>query len=208
MSRRASKKPAKRHAAKTKSKRKPVKVAKKATKRKSVAPKALPAPAGVSAKKAAIEYMEFCHRMTVSAFKDWPADKVCAQAEGQPNHLLWTVGHLAMTYQWFANLLDGRPKSYPERYEALFGFGTKPTSDASQYPSLDEVRRVFDESYARILAAAQATSDADMPGAPLGESGGFVSNRLDVILKNAWHDGWHTGQLSVLRKFLGLAGLM
>jgi hypothetical protein len=49
-------------------------------------------------------------------------------------------------------------------------------------------------------------SEAFMPC--VGDSHGLASNRIEVIDRNAWHEGWHSGQLSSLRKALGLPGIM
>jgi hypothetical protein len=37
---------------------------------------------------------------------------------------------------------------------------------------------------------------------------GFADTKMDLLYKLAWHDGWHLGQLTTLRKFLGLPGLL
>jgi uncharacterized damage-inducible protein DinB len=76
------------------------------------------------------------------------------------------------------------------------------------YPAHAEVRRIHDEQYNRLLRAAQAMSDADGLSTTATDSGGFVKNRLDVLHKCAWHEGWHQGQISSLRRALGLPSVM
>jgi hypothetical protein len=153
-----------------------------------------------------VEFLEFCHGMVVKATV-WPADQLTAQAAGQPNHCLWTLGHLATTYDWASGLLDGKGSQIPETYNALFGMGSTPNPDVKAYPPAAEVRSAFERSYERLRAAA-ATLTPVQQGESLKEAtGGFANTKMDMVHKMAWHDGWHLGQLTTLRKFLGLPGL-
>jgi hypothetical protein len=40
------------------------------------------------------------------------------------------------------------------------------------------------------------------------DTGGMATQRLDVISRVAWHDGWHLGQIAALRRTLGLPSAM
>jgi hypothetical protein len=153
-----------------------------------------------------VDFLGFAHGMVVNA-STWPDDKVTAQAAGQPNHCLWTLGHLASTYEWASGLIDGRPTALPDSYKGLFGMGSTPTGEAKGYPPIAEVRGQFDAVFNRLMASAKGISDAELD-APLSEAtGGFASTKMDMLYKMAWHDGWHLGQLTTLRKHLGLPGI-
>lgn len=149
----------------------------------------------------------FAHEVLVKAISDFPPDKVTFQTSPTDNHLLWHLGHLAMDYHWFASALDGKPSGVTEDVKKLFGMGSKPLPDAKVYPPLAELRKRFDEAWKRMAAAAESLRDEDAAKPPLVESGGFLKDRLDTVDKTAWHDGWHAGQLSGLRKALGLKGV-
>jgi len=153
-----------------------------------------------------VEFLEFCHGMVVKA-AEWPADKMTAQAPGQPNHCLWTLGHLATTYDWASGLLDGKGSQLPETYNALFGMGSSPSPDAKAYPPAAEVRTAFERAYERLRAAAATLTPSQQAESLKEATGGFASTKMDMVHKMGWHDGWHLGQLSTLRKFLGLPGL-
>lgn len=153
-----------------------------------------------------LEYLDFAHGMIVKA-STWPDDKATAQAAGQPNHCLWTLGHLAETYEWASNLFDGKPRTLPEGYAKLFGMGSQPTGDATAYPPIAEVRAAFDRAYARLVTATKAMTPAQLDESLKEATQGFASTKKDMVYKMAWHDGWHLGQLTTLRKFLGLPGL-
>ena len=153
-----------------------------------------------------VEFMEFAHGMIVKA-STWPDDKATAQAAGQPNHCLWTLGHLACTYDWASGLIDGKPSAIPESYNALFGMGSVPTADAKMYPPIAEVRKTCEGAYARLLSAAKTLTPEKGNESLKEATQGFASTKMDMLYKMAWHDGWHLGQLSTLRKHLGLPGL-
>ncbi len=154
-----------------------------------------------------IEFIDFAHGMIDKA-SVWPADKMTAQAPGQPNHCLWTLGHLASTYDWGAGVIDGKPSGLPENYNTLFGMGSVPSPDAKAYPSVDEVRAEYKRAFARLRAAAAGLTPAQCAESVSAATGEFASTKLDLVHKLAWHDGWHLGQLATLRKFLGLPALL
>ena len=49
---------------------------------------------------------------------------------------------------------------------------------------------------------------ADMLKATVTDSHGFAKTRMDVLIRAAWHEGWHSGQLGSLRRALGLPTIM
>lgn len=153
-----------------------------------------------------LDYLDFAHDMAVKAAA-FPDDKATVQAPGQPNHCLWTLGHLAETYNWAASLFDGNPRSLPAEYATHFGMGSTPTADPKAYPPVAEVRANFDRAFERMRSAAAGMSQAQLNESLKEATRGFADTKLDLIYKMAWHDGWHLGQLSTLRKFLGLPGL-
>jgi hypothetical protein len=152
----------------------------------------------------AIGIATFAHGMTARAASGFAPDQVTAQTPGCANHALWTLGHLASTASWLATLVDGKPHSVPESYYGLFGPGSKPVSDPATYPPFDEVRRAFDDTFQRLVSAASGMSDEEMKSPCLADSMGFCADKLDVLHKGAWHEGWHVGQLATLRRELGL----
>lgn len=154
-----------------------------------------------------IEFVDFAHGMILKAI-EWPDDKVTAQAAGQPNHCLWTLGHLASTYEWASGLIDGKSSALPQNYAGLFGMGTTPSADAANYPPIAEVRSRFNAAYDRMMAAAKGMTDAQLDESLKEATGGFASTKMDMLYKMAWHDGWHLGQLTTLRKHLGLPSIM
>jgi len=164
--------------------------------------------------KHAVEMMKFSHGMLDTMLKGIPDDKAAFQLHPTSNHVLWTLGHLACTYAWFATTIDAKaaegsgPHCLPEAFGKQFGMGSKPSGDASVYPPLAEMRRKYDESFAAYLKMVEGLTEADAWGPCASDTGGFASSKLDAAYKCAWHDGWHLGQIADLRRALGLPSVM
>lgn len=82
---------------------------------------------------------------------------------------------------------------------------SKPSPDASKYPSITEVKKKFEDSFALVVKLFEATPESQMNDATATEGHGFCTSKVDVALKSAWHDGYHGGQIASLRKPMGVA---
>lgn len=165
--------------------------------------------AGASkAKAAALELLHWVHGTTEAMVHSFPEEKAVFQTSPTDNHLLWNIGHLATAYSWFASLIDGRKAELPGQYDQLFGYKSQPVADTRVYPPLDEVKANYASAYQRLIDAAAAMKDDEVYSPTKEESHGFAASRVEVVYKAAWHDGWHSGQISSLRRGLGLQPIM
>ena len=163
--------------------------------------------------KHALETMNFAHGMLDKMLDTIPADKAFYQIHPTSNHAAWTLGHLACTYAWLATTIDAKagaaaPFSLPESYGKLFNMGSKPTADSAGYPAMAELRTQYNATYAAYFKMVEGLSEADAWSASATDTGGFASSKIDGAYKCAWHDGWHVGQISDLRRALGLPPIM
>lgn len=134
-----------------------------------------------------------------------PADKRCAQPGGCVNHALWVAGHLACTDDYFLNKFGGAPLALPQEWHTLFGMGSKPVSDASAYPAYDAVLTAMEARREALIAWFQGRSGAELETAGPEEWKDYAPTVEEVAHFASWHESYHGGQLSVLRKSLGLA---
>lgn len=148
----------------------------------------------------ALELLQFGHSVLMKQIESFPPDKALFQPTPTDNHLMWTLGHLAMTYAWAVSLFDGKGVQLPESYEAKFSSGSKPTPNAADYPRLAELRRQFEAAYDEMVQTALGLSDEDLRVSIADKTGGFATDRLDLLMKMSWHDGWHGGQLASLTR--------
>ena len=125
-------------------------------------------------------------------------------------HPAWVFGHLACVGNNMSKRLGGPGIIEDEdRYQTLFGFGSQPATDPSQYPTFDELVAVWHKAH-KALDAAAASASADALAQPnpsermktalptLGDLASFVMTA---------HEGMHLGQLSTWRRTRGLPPL-
>lgn len=186
----------------TKAAKKPApKAGKKKAMKKAPASKAFDA---VAARAQALKTLDFAAGITKKLVADWPADKLTHQFVPTDNHPLWTLGHLGVSNHWFANLFDGKPTAGAQ-YDAMFGGKSKPSPNAGDYPSLDEVMKLYDDGMARLKKTLKAPKD---PLSPPKQHADWVNDTIHAAQLSVWHEGWHAGQLSSLRRAMGLPPVM
>lgn len=142
---------------------------------------------------------------TIDAFsKNWPADKHTAMAAAHDKHLLWNIGHLATSNDWFFSLMTGETGICPEAWHKLFGMGSKPQANPALYPPLGELMAKLTATVERFATELAKRTDAELARPPVGEAHGMAKDRLDAAHRVAWHMGWHLGQIANCRAGLGL----
>lgn len=129
------------------------------------------------------------------------------QVHPQSNHALWFVGHMGHSDNFFISLLDPARAHEPRKFIECFGMGSQPAADAAQYPAAAEVMDYMRERRSVLLDLLDHLQDADLeqstpPGAP-----DFLRDKAAVFEMAIWHEGLHSGQLSVVRRALGFPPL-
>lgn len=172
---------------------------------KQPAPRAHAAKPTTVFREAARSFLDFSHQMVKDYAAPFTDDLATRQPAGNPNHVLWILGHLAGTYHWFASTIDGgSAKSGIPNCDKLFDAGSEPVDDPSIYPSLDEIRRAFDSGRERLEKALATHTDQSLLDQPANTADGWLKSNLDSVLKCAWHNAWHLGHLTYLRRSLGI----
>lgn len=137
------------------------------------------------------------------------------QAPGLPNHAVWSLGHLTLTMHRLAEKLDGGPlpegafltgdgrQSDARRFDTeSVSFGSRPTDEPAIYPSLARGREIFEEAMDRAARAIGAQSDKDL--AKMHAWGKGEMSAEDLATRILFHNGIHAGQLTDLRRALGM----
>jgi uncharacterized damage-inducible protein DinB len=121
------------------------------------------------------------------------------------NHPLWVLGHLAVVEGSVPQILFGEPNPV-EHWALLFGQGTKPTTDATLYPSFDDVLKTYRKLRAKNVAKLEEIGEAGLDRAPKSVPPGFenemrtIGQTLSVI---ALHQMFHLGQIADARRAAG-----
>ncbi len=145
------------------------------------------------------------------------------QAPGLPNHVSWTLGHLALTMHRAADVIAGfnEPQTLPtndwvhgdgtagdpSRYDTeSVRLGSRPISDAGAYPRMRRAVEIFEAGIDRLGSEVASASEASLTrevrwGSRTLEAGALVQR---VIV----HNGVHSGQIADLRRALGMPGVI
>ena len=142
----------------------------------------------------------------VSDMKDLPLQQPTPNGG---NHPLWVLGHIVRAE---SDLLDGFILGKPNRFPELenFGMGHEPTTNASDYPSMDELLGKFEEIRSATLAHLDTLSDDDLDkksNAP-EDFGAVFATVGACFAAMATHMAFHTGQVADARRAAGRPPLM
>ena len=152
--------------------------------------------------------LDLARRQTLRLAQDIPPDKLCHQPVPNANHALWVLGHLAVSDDYFQSQLGGRKPVLDESWNKLFATGSKPTSNRSAYPKLDEVKAGMERSRKALLDWLGSLDDRKLMSPMPANWTEFAPTFAALAGTVAWHEGLHAGQLSVVRRSLGLPPTM
>jgi hypothetical protein len=142
-----------------------------------------------------------------------------ARTDHTPNHLIWTLGHLALTMYRGAERL-GPPVLPSDRFVTADGrggdrgrfdtesvcFGSVPVDDRVIYPTLARGVETLEHAATTLADAIRSLSDEQL-GMTI-EWGRATSNLTAFIARLVSHNGTHTGQIIELRRGLGMPGVI
>ncbi len=122
------------------------------------------------------------------------------------NHPLWILGHWAYSE---ANIIDhiilGNENPLIE-WKGIFGAGDEPSTDASSYPSWDEVRQKFDEVRTHTMQVVDGFTEEDLDKPSKNcppEREAFFGTIGKCLLIATIHPMMHRGQVADSRRALG-----
>jgi hypothetical protein len=137
------------------------------------------------------------------------------QAPHLPNHVGWTLGHLAFTLNRAAAHIDGNPLPASdfteedgqtggrERYTAAeIRIGSEPVDDPGRYPSLARGRAIFEAGCVRLASAVRQAN-----ARTLNRQVDWGTQKLSLwalVNRVIFHNGMHAGQVVDLRRALGM----
>ena len=152
--------------------------------------------------------MDLARRCTLKLVDGIPPDKLCHQPVPNANHALWVLGHLACSDDFFATHLGGQKSVIDEKWPELFGMGSKPIDDPSAYPSLEEVMTALERARQSMLETFQAMGEQKLLSSTPDDWQPFAPTYATVMGSVAFHEGFHAGQVSAIRRSLGLGSAL
>lgn len=130
------------------------------------------------------------------------------QVASQCNHALWFAGHMAHTDNFMISILDPSQAQKVVGFAERFGTGSVPTPKPEDYPPPDEVVSVMRERREKLLSLLSTMSDDDLAKPTPKGTPEFIPDYAAIFGTVVWHEGLHSGQLTVLRRVLGLPPVM
>ena len=129
---------------------------------------------------------------------------------GDGNHAIWLLGHLAFIEANLPSALFGEPNAL-EHWAPLFASGTRPSADASVYPSFDEVLSTYRDLRKRNLKLLDDLGEAGLARVPKAPPPGFEGTMKSfghTFLLIALHNMVHYGEIADARRVAGYKPLM
>ena len=146
-------------------------------------------------------------------------DNRTTQVPNLPNHVAWTLGHLALYLNRTAERLDRTPLSESdfitcdgaagtqERFDTESScFGSTPVDNPDIYPTLARATQIFESACNHLAAAAKQASDATLDQEIKWGSAQITLAALTQRM--IFHNGLHAGQLTDLRRALSLESVI
>jgi DinB superfamily len=116
------------------------------------------------------------------------------------NHLMWIMGHLVVHR---GQTLKTLGVDWNSEWASLFARGTDRLADTAAYPSAEEMLTAWQQVSAELVdALQQPAADVLERDAPKGPPT-FNGKVSGTVAFYAFHDTYHVGQISYLRKWLG-----
>jgi uncharacterized damage-inducible protein DinB len=124
------------------------------------------------------------------------------------NHALWFAGHMANTDNFLISMIAPERARENKEFGLKFGMGSQPSPNPADYPPPEEVLATMRERRQSLLSLLDGLSDDDLSQKTADGAPEFLSDFASVFELAIWHEGLHSGQLSLTRRALGHAPVM
>ena len=125
------------------------------------------------------------------------------QVHCEANHALWFAGHMGISDNFFISVVAPEKAIKNLEMETRFGIGSHPTDRVADYPAVETVLNFMRERRATLLGVLDSLNDDDLARPTPKGTPEFLSDVGSVFETAIWHEGLHSGQLSVARRALG-----
>ena len=137
--------------------------------------------------------------IVTKAIDDVKAEDWFRQPGDDSNHLMWLLGHIVVHRGHVLKMLGG---DWNTSWAPLFARGMERVDEA-QYPSIEEMRNAWSQVSEQLKSAINGSpEDVFANAAPEGVPS-FDKKIGGSVAFFAFHDTYHAGQVSYLRKWLG-----
>ncbi len=148
-----------------------------------------------------------CAALVRTALDGVTMNQAVFRCEAGGNHMLWNAGHIAWSLSVDLGETIGVPPQLPPVYNRLFAFGSDTLADAKEYPSIEEILDVIEETAERVASFLESLDDMflESPLARDSPLSDYYPTVGELVASNGFHTGYHLGQIGLLRRIQGLS---
>lgn len=145
------------------------------------------------------------------------------QAPGMPNHAAWTLGHLALYHHRATDRLlglddpqplpesdfiagDGRSGTIDKIDTQSVCYGSKPEDNPALYPCFDRLLDIHERAWNRLIDSTRNADTAMLDRKVPWGNAPFPADAL--VVRMMMHMGTHAGQITDLRRGLGMPSVI
>ncbi|HEX2897301.1 MAG TPA: DinB family protein [candidate division Zixibacteria bacterium] len=139
-----------------------------------------------------------------NALKDIKPEDLHKRPSNNCASLNWLAGHLVNSRYYIAHLIGG---SDEYEFSNLYNGDGQPLKEPSAYLPIGEIQKAFDSISEKLMKRLNELNDSDIDKKLKDKWPHGDDTHFGAISFMCWHEGWHIGQMSVLRKHLGYKGL-
>ena len=156
-----------------------------------------------------IDQIESIREIALATFADFGPQEQFFQPSAGMNHPLWLLGHIATSEDHLILEFCTAAALLPERYNELFGMGSKLLEDPSGYPAAEEILGHLDLIHEAAIDYIRSADQEEFDKAPTcfdrfdERAAHMFATRGRCIWFHAHHEAMHTGQLGYLRRLTG-----
>jgi hypothetical protein len=125
------------------------------------------------------------------------------QVHPNANHALWFAGHMAVSDNFFVSHIAPEKTVKRPEFEKAFGTGSQPTSNPADYPPPEDVLEFMNERRRTLMGVLEALDERELEQPLPKGTPDFLPDVGSVFETAVWHEGLHSGQLSVCRRAMG-----
>jgi hypothetical protein len=145
------------------------------------------------------DQLNYTNQVILNTVKDLSEEEAQVIPEGFNNNILWNLGHLYVSQEYFAFGIANEPTKAPESFALFFGRNTKPATWTDQPPTLLEVVNLLEEQPNRIREQLENRLD-EIIANPFSIPGLTLKTFDELLAFTLFHQGGHLQALKSLIK--------
>ena len=150
---------------------------------------------------------EFSYGAIKRNLEDLTNEESLVQPPGAGNCLNWVLGHIVSARNGALKLVGGAPL-FGEEITAYYARGSKPLQAGGNAPDLGTLRGLLSDTQNQLVPTLAGLSDEAL-ARPVPEQmrrPPLTGSVAEALIRLHYHEGYHNGQIGLLRRLVGKEG--